>query len=96
MLALLHHLLVTDRVPLEDVVDLAAALTRDSVVIEYVGPGDVMFKKIARGRDHLFAGLTREGFERACQRHFDIARSQRLPESDRWLYLLRRRAPNAA
>jgi SAM-dependent methyltransferase len=91
MLAVLHHLLVTERVPLDDVVDLAASLTRDAVVIEYVGPDDVMFRKLARGRDQLFAGLTREVFEHACRRHFEIAKSERLPESDRWLYLLRRR-----
>jgi SAM-dependent methyltransferase len=90
MLAVLHHLLVTDRVPLDDVLDLAASLTRDSLVIEYVGPGDVMFRKLARGRDHLFEGLTRERFEYACRRHFEVVRSERLPESDRWLYLLRR------
>jgi SAM-dependent methyltransferase len=93
MLAVLHHLLVTERVPLDEVMELAAAITRDSLVIEYVGPDDVMFRKLARGRDHLFVGLTREGFERACLRHFEIAKSERLPESDRWLYLLRRRQP---
>jgi SAM-dependent methyltransferase len=94
MLAVLHHLLVTDRVPLDEVVSLAAALTRDAAIIEYIGPDDVMFRKIARGRDGLFADLTREGFERSCQRHFAIVKRERLPESDRWLYLLR--SPGAA
>ena len=91
MLAVLHHLLVTERILLEDIVDLVASTTRDVAIIEYVGPDDVMFRKLARGRDHLFSGLTRERFEGACQRRFEIATCERLPESDRWLFLLKRK-----
>jgi SAM-dependent methyltransferase len=90
MLALLHHLIVSERIPLADILDLAAELTTNLLVIEYVGPDDSMFRRIARGRDALHRDLTQAEFERACQKRFRIIRSQNLPGSKRSLYLLRK------
>jgi ribosomal protein L11 methylase PrmA len=91
MLAVIHHMLVTERVPLPEIIDMAAEITRDLVIVEFVGPEDSMFRRIARGRDHLHADLNIEVFEQACGRRFEIVRQQHLPETHRWLYLLRRR-----
>jgi SAM-dependent methyltransferase len=91
MLAVLHHILVTERVPLDDVVALAADLTRDAAVIEFVAPDDPMFRRIARGRDHLHAGLTREVFEAALAPRFEIVRREQADGATRALYFLRRR-----
>ena len=90
MLAVLHHLLVTERVPVEEVVELAADMTTRWLVIEFVSPQDEMFKTLTRGRDHLHAGFTRAAFEAACQRHFRIVRSDQVPGTGRWLYLLQK------
>ncbi|MBI2925878.1 MAG: class I SAM-dependent methyltransferase [Verrucomicrobia bacterium] len=92
MLALLHHLLVTERVPLDEVLDLAAELTTDLLIIEFVGPADEMLRTIARGRDHLHAGLTPAAFEAASKRRFHLVRSLPLEGTDRRLYLLRKKA----
>lgn len=91
LLAVLHHLLVSERVPLAEVLDLAAGLTRDLAVIEFVAPEDEMFRRIARGRDHLFAGLNRARFEAACAARFQVTRAERLGEAPRWIYLLRKK-----
>lgn len=91
MLAVLHHLLVTERVPLEEVLELAAELTTAHLVIEWVGPQDPMFRQIARGRDHLHADLTVEGFEQAARQRFEVLRSLQLGDSHRRLYWLRKR-----
>lgn len=90
MLAVLHHLLVTERVPLDEVLALASELTTGYLLIEFVAPQDAMFRRLARGRDHLHAGLDVHQFEHACRRHFDVLRSIRLGESHRWLYWLRK------
>ncbi len=90
MLAVLHHILVNERVPLEEVLELAAEMTTKILVIEFVAPDDRMFKRIVRGREHLFTDLNKERFEAVCQRRFQIVRSQRLAETSRWLYLLRK------
>ncbi|MDP9269079.1 MAG: class I SAM-dependent methyltransferase [Acidobacteriota bacterium] len=89
MLAVIHHMLVSERIPLEDIVDLAADLTRDAAVIEYVDPSDAMFRRLTRGRDALHSGLTRASFEQAVARRFHIARSQE--QGTRTLYFLRKK-----
>ncbi|HTK95688.1 MAG TPA: class I SAM-dependent methyltransferase [Terriglobales bacterium] len=90
MLAVVHHMLVSERVPLDDVLDLAAELTRDAALIEYVDPADPMFRRLTRGRDALHADLTPAAFEAAAARRFTIAR--KLEQGTRILYLLRRKA----
>lgn len=90
MLAVIHHLLVTDRVPIDEIFDLVAEITTDHLIIEYVGPTDPMFKSIARGRDSLFNWYDREAFETAAQRRFTIVDSVSLPDADRAMYLLKR------
>ncbi len=90
MLALIHHLIVTERVPLEEIVSLTAELTTELALIEFVGPDDPMFQRIVRGREHLHGGLNSTVFECACRRYFHIVRCQPLPDSHRTLYLLRK------
>ncbi|MDQ3803150.1 MAG: class I SAM-dependent methyltransferase [Acidobacteriota bacterium] len=91
MLAVLHHLLVSERIPLPEVMRLAAELTSDLLVIEYVAPADPMFRRIARGRDHLHESLTREYFEEVSRRYFEIVRSERLGDTHRSIYMMRRK-----
>lgn len=91
MLAVLHHLLVTDRVPLDSVLETAAELTRDLLVIEFVGTDDPMFRKIARGREALHADLTPASFEAAASVRFELVRRQPVEGSSRILYLYRKR-----
>ncbi|MBZ5725118.1 MAG: methyltransferase domain-containing protein [Acidobacteriia bacterium] len=89
MLAVIHHMLVTERVPLAEIVDLAAELTTDLLVIEFIAPEDSMFQRLTRGREELHRGLTIAVFESCCRRRFDVVRSQHLEGSARWLYLMR-------
>jgi len=91
MLALIHHMLVSERIPLEEIMDLAAELTTDLLIIEYVDPADSMFRRLVRGRDNLHADLTAEKFESVCRLRFDIIRTQHFSETSRWLYLLRKK-----
>jgi SAM-dependent methyltransferase len=91
VLAVLHHLLIRERIPLQEVFDLAARLTTEWLVIEYIAPEDEMFRQLTRGQGDLYTTLTREAFELAAQRQFDILRSAQVPDSQRWLYLLHRK-----
>ncbi len=90
MLAVIHHMLVTERIPLDEIVDLAADLTKDSLIIEFVGPADSMFRRLTRGREELHKALTAEVFESRIRRRFRIVRHQHLPGSHRHLYWLRK------
>jgi SAM-dependent methyltransferase len=91
MLAVIHHMLVSERIPLSQILELAAELTNRFLVIEFVAPNDPMFRVLTRGREHLHEDLTLELFEQTASRFFEIVRSQRLGESKRWIYLMRRR-----
>lgn len=91
MLALVHHLLVSERIPLEEILALGAELTTDLLVIEFIPPEDPMFRRIARGREELFTGLTREVFHATYSRRFELLRCHGLDDANRFLYLLRRK-----
>jgi hypothetical protein len=90
MLAVVHHMLVTERVPLLEILDLAAELTNRWLIIEFIGPQDSMFRRLTRGRDELHRDLGPEVFEAACRAHFEIVRAQHAEGTHRWLYLLRK------
>jgi SAM-dependent methyltransferase len=91
MLAVVHHMLVSERVPLDAILDLAADLTTEWLVVEFVSPEDSMFRRLVRGREELFRGLDAARFEEACRRRFDILETQHLEGATRWLYVLRRK-----
>jgi SAM-dependent methyltransferase len=93
MLAVLHHMLVTERVPLDELLSLAADLTRDYLLIEFVAPADPMFQRIVRGREALYGDLTFERFEAAAASRFERVKSLKIEGLHRCLYLFRLRRP---
>jgi SAM-dependent methyltransferase len=91
MLALIHHLLVTERIPLEEILRLAYEVTNSLLVIEFIDPQDEMFRRLTRGREHLHAALDMKMFEQACTPYFEIVRSLALPGTQRRMYCLKRK-----
>ena len=91
MLAVIHHMMVSERIPLNEILALVAEITTDILIIEFIGTDDPMFLQLTRGRKDLFSYLTREYFEQACGRYFTILRFEELEESKRWIYLLQRK-----
>ena len=90
LLGTLHHLTVTDRVPMAEVLEQTATVASHAI-IEYVGPEDEMFRLLSRGNEHLYRDYTDKAFKQACQARFEILRQIQVPHSQRRLYLLRRR-----
>jgi len=91
MLAVIHHMLVTERIPLPEIVRLAAEITTDLAIIEFIGPEDSMFRRLTRGREELHKDLTPELFEKTCQPYFEVASMEHQEGTARWLYALRKR-----
>ena len=91
LLAVLHHLLITSRIPLAEIVSLVSELTTQWVVAEWVEPADPMFQRLTRGRQALYAHLTAEYFERTVAEWFQIVKRQPLEGAHRTLYCLRKR-----
>lgn len=90
MLALIHHLVVNERVPLAAILQLIAELTTRWAIVEYIDPQDSNFQKIARGRDALHGDVTRESFESAAGRRFQIVEAGDVSPTRR-MYLLQKR-----
>jgi SAM-dependent methyltransferase len=88
-LALVHHLLVNEGVPLEAIFDLLAELTTGLAIVEYIDPGDIQFQRLVRGRESLFSYITREVFENAARGRFQIVESHDLLPT-RSIYILQK------
>lgn len=78
MLAVVHHLTVTHGVPVEEVVDLAARLTRRQVVVEWVGPEDAQYKRLLRGRKTIGGNVPGPPVGFLCPGASDLANGRQL------------------
>lgn len=88
MLAVLHHLLVTERIPLGEIVQVCRRLAGQYLIIEFIAKEDDMFQRLTRGRESLHADFTQEAFEAACGRAFKVIEKAQVKGNFRWLYLL--------
>jgi 2-polyprenyl-3-methyl-5-hydroxy-6-metoxy-1,4-benzoquinol methylase len=95
MLAVLHHLIVTERVPMREISILAGEITKDWLLIEFVSPEDELFKRLARGRDLLHQDVSMDSFEAVFSSLFVIEKRVTTMENRRWLYLLRKKGAAA-
>ncbi|MBN9660694.1 MAG: class I SAM-dependent methyltransferase [Acidobacteria bacterium] len=91
MLAVVHHLLVTHRIPLGQIVRLASRITKDQLVIEFVAANDPQFVRLCRGREALHAGHSVAAWESEWASAFKIRDRLTLPDSGRILYSLNSR-----
>lgn len=88
-LALIHHLAISNNVPLEDMARFFSRLCR-WLVIEFVPKDDPQVARLLANRKDIFSGYTVEAFERAFSTRFSLNRIEVLPESGRRLYLMAR------
>jgi ribosomal protein L11 methylase PrmA len=86
-LAVIHHLAISNNVPLLQLADFFAETTK-WLVIEFVPKSDSQVKKLLASREDIFPSYTREGFEEAFKKRFKIHEAVSVNESERVLYLL--------
>ena len=91
MLAVLHHLNLDEGLPVTEILATAAEMTRDLALIEFVGADDISVKDLVNQRRPKEI-LTEAQFEAKAGFYFDIIRRQRVPDSDRVLYLLKKKS----
>lgn len=92
LLAVVHHLSVSQGIPLEELFGVCAEIVTQGVIVEFVPPEDPMFSIISRNKEHLIPRLQRSEFEAAFSPWFSMVRRLQLPTNSRWLYFLRRKA----
>jgi SAM-dependent methyltransferase len=87
-LALIHHVVITANVPLEEFVAWLAGLS-DQLVIEYVSRSDDKVETLLRNKEDKYSDYSRENLERELRRHYHIERSESLESGNRHLYWCR-------
>jgi len=84
-LALIHHVVISANVPLDEFVAWLAGLS-DQLVIEYVSRRDDKVETLLRNKEDKYSDYSRERLEQALERHFEIRRQQTLESGNRFLY----------
>jgi SAM-dependent methyltransferase len=91
--ALVHHLLVTGRVPLPSIVELQKKLIKKFLITEFIGTNDRMFKKLMQHRSENYDYYNISYFRDIHLKHFEIVSEMRIVEKqsqmDRSLFLMK-------
>ena len=88
-LALIHHLAISNNVPLGRLATFFASCS-EWLIIEFVPKSDKQVQKSLRSRQDIFNEYTKPGFEEAFNACFRIIESSAIRDTERWLYLMRR------
>jgi len=89
-LALVHHLAISNNVPLSRVAEFFAGCG-EWLIVEFVPKSDSQVQKLLRSRVDIFPEYTRAGFESAFGQWYSIQSSSVIRDSERWLYLMKRK-----
>ena len=86
MLAVIHHMAISNNVPLPMLAKWLSELS-EYLIIEFVPKEDSQTRKLLQNRDDVFPEYTQEGFEAAFSEHFAVLDKQLIEGSIRTLYL---------
>jgi hypothetical protein len=89
-LALVHHLAISNNVPLEWLAHFFSSLS-PWLVIEFVPKSDPQVGRLLATREDIFPDYTQEGFEHAFRDHYTIEDATQVKDSQRVLYLMKKR-----
>ena len=89
-LALVHHLSISNNVPLDMLAKYFSDLA-PNLIIEFVPKSDSQVIRLLSTREDIFPNYTFEGFEAAFSEYFKIKKVEDIKGSERKLYLLQRK-----
>jgi hypothetical protein len=87
-LALIHHLLVSNRQPLSRIVDLLAEMTTKYLIVEYIGKNDPMFQLLTLNRKESYEYYNEEFFQKEFTRRFRVLKSQKITNMEREIFVM--------
>ncbi len=88
-LALVHHMAISNNVPLVNLADYFARLS-PKLIIEFVPKEDSQVQRLLVSREDIFPEYTQSGFEDAFKTFYKIQRALPIPGTKRTLYLMER------
>jgi ribosomal protein L11 methylase PrmA len=89
-LALIHHLAISNNVPLANIADLFSRISR-WLILEFVPKTDSQVQRMLSSREDVFATYDVNTFERVFLNRFSIVESQPIRGTERVLYLMKSR-----
>jgi ribosomal protein L11 methylase PrmA len=89
-LAIVHHLALSANLPFRHIAEFFDQIGR-WLVVEFVPKTDPLASRLLAGRDELFTEYDQANFEQVFQEFFDIVRSKSVVDSQRTIYLMRKR-----
>ncbi len=88
-LALIHHLAISNNVPLRNIAEYLNTLCR-SLIIEFVPKEDSQVQRLLATREDIFPHYDQKHFEEHFDSYFQIITSKEIHDSSRVLYLMKR------
>ena len=86
-LALIHHLAISNNVPLERIALFLKRLCHQ-LIIEFVPKTDSQVTRLLSSRQDIFFDYHQQGFEEAFAPHFSTINKAAIPNTERTLYLM--------
>jgi SAM-dependent methyltransferase len=86
-LALIHHLAISNNVPLERIADFLRRAGR-WLIVEFVPKTDSQVQRLLSTRKDIFPDYHQQGFENAFQKSFTLHDVQMVPDAERSIYLM--------
>jgi len=90
MLAVLHHLLLRNQIPMDRIATLCSNLTTRHLILEWVPPTDPKFQELLRGRGAIYTHITEAAFRDAFAEHFTTIDELALVNGRTMLHLQKR------
>lgn len=90
VLALIHHLAISNNVPLRNIAKLFSRMTK-WLVVEFVPKADSQVVRLLATREDIFTNYTQQGFEDEFSKYFSVVDIAPVPESERIIYLMKTR-----
>ena len=88
--ALIHHLAISNNLPLGLIAQYFSTLGR-WLMIEFVPKEDSKVQLLLQNREDIFDNYTKDNFEKAFLKYYQIMDAKRIKESKREIYLMKRR-----
>ena len=90
-LALVHHIAITNNVPLDKIAEFMASVTNKYLIIEFVPKDDSNAKKLLYLREDIFKDYFKDNFEMQFSKLFSILKINNIKGSKRTIYLMKKK-----
>ena len=90
-LALIHHLLITSRIPMDAICDFFYELTESYLVVEFIGSKDKMFQTLLALREDIYGSINQDFFLATFSKKFALINQRKISNTERFLFTFKKK-----